>query len=121
METINQEKVQKKGKGGRPLAPVKRQKIVSVRFTKTEHFIAIQKAEKARLSLSDYIRESAIHAFVKARFSEEDRHFYRQFTGLANNINQMAKLAHQEGLLSALFRFENDLNQIDEALKRFKK
>lgn len=121
MEEIVKEQVQKKGKGGRPLAPVKRQKIISVRFTKTEHFIVSGKAEKARLSLSDYIRESAIHAFVKARFSEEDRHFYRQFTGLANNINQMAKLAHQEGLLSAFLHFEKELSLIDEALKRFKK
>lgn len=121
MEEIVQELKQKKRKGGRPSKPVKRQKVVCVRFTKTEHFIAAQKAEKAKSSLSDYIRESAIHALVKARFSEEDRHFYRQFTGLANNINQMAKLAHQEGLLSALFRFENDLNLINEALKRFKK
>lgn len=121
MEETVQKLKQKKRKGGRPLAPVKRQKIISVRFTKTEHFIASQKADKAKLSLSDYIRESAIHAFVKARFSEEDRHFYRQFTGLANNINQMAKLAHQEGLLSALFRFEKELSMIDEALKRFKK
>ncbi|MGH2642579.1 MAG: plasmid mobilization protein [Chitinophagaceae bacterium] len=120
MEQPVQEQKQKKGKGGRPAKPVKRQRIISIRFTKIEYFIIAQKAGKAGLSLSDYIRESAIHAVVKARFSEEERHFFRQFAGMANNLNQMAKLAHQEGLLSALLRFENDLNMVDEALKRFK-
>lgn len=117
MEEIKQKKI----KGGRPEKQVKRQQMVCVRFTKTERFIVAQKAEKAKLTLSNYIRESALHASVKAKLSEEERHFFRQFTGLANNINQMAKLAHQEGLFSALFRFENDLKQIDNALKRFKR
>lgn len=116
-----EEPKRKKIKGGRPEKQVKRQQIVCVRFTKTERFIVTQKAEKAKLTLSNYIRESAIHASVTAKLSREDRHFFRQFTGLANNINQMAKLAHQEGLLSALFRFENELEEIDKALKKFKK
>ena len=121
MEELIQETKQKKGKGGRPEKSVKRQKIISIRFTKTEHFIVSGKAEKARLSLSDYIRESAIHTIVKAKLNEEERHFFRQLTGISNNLNQLTKLAHQQGLFTALMHFEKELKQIDELLNSFKK
>lgn len=121
MEELKQASELKKHKGGRPQNQIKRQKIICVRFTITEHFIATQKATKAGLSLSDYLRKCAINAIVKERLSEEDRHFFRQITGLSGNINQMAKLAHQEGLLSALGRFEKELTNVDELMKRFKK
>jgi hypothetical protein len=121
METLKEEQKPRKTKGGRPKKPVKRQRMVCVRFTRSEHFIAAQRAEKAKLSLSDYIRESALRAVVKARLSEDDRHFFRQLTGLSNNLNQLTKLAHQQGLFAAMMHFEKELKQIDELLNRFKK
>jgi hypothetical protein len=121
METLKEERKPRKGKGGRPKKPVRRQKMVCVRFTRSEHFIAAQRADNARLSLSDYIRESAIRAVVKARLSDDDRHFFRQLTGMSNNLNQLTKLAHQQGLFAAMMHFEKELKQIDELLNQFKK
>lgn len=121
METLKEEQVPRKARGGRPKKPVKRQRMVCVRFTQSEHFIAAHRAEKAKLSLSDYIRESAIRAVVKARLNDDDRHFFRQLTGVSNNLNQLTKLAHQQGLFAAMMHFERELKLIDELLNRFKK
>lgn len=108
-------------KGGRPEKGVKRKKRVTIRLTAAEHFILSQKAEKVKIPLASYIRKCGLHTHIRERLSREDRHFFRQLTGLSNNINQMAKLAHQEGLLSAFAHFKNELNLLDKLLKKFQK
>jgi hypothetical protein len=112
------EKVKKNFKGGRPAKIIKRDILIGVRFNKPEHFIVRHKSSKAGLSYSRYLREMGIKGEVKARLSEEDSHDVRKLIGMSNNLNQLTKLAHQEGLLKALLYFENYRNQFDELLKR---
>lgn len=52
--------------------------------------------------------------------SEEDRQFVRQFVGVSNNLNQLTKKAHQEGLLTAVMLFEKYRNQFDEFLQKMR-
>ena len=114
--------MQQKNKiAGRPVKVVKKEIRAAVRFTKAEYFIIRQKANKAGISASCYIREIAIHGNVKSRFNEEERQFVRQLIGMANNFNQVAKKAHEEGLLKAMLLFERYRQQVDDILKSFKK
>jgi hypothetical protein len=107
-----------KKKAGRPAKAIKKEIRASIRFTRPEYFIIKEKAANAGLNAAAYIRQVAIHATVKARLTEEDSHFVRQLVGLANNINQLTKAAHQEGFLSVLRHFESYRRQIDALLKR---
>jgi hypothetical protein len=107
-----------KRKAGRPAKVIKKEIRASIRFTRPEYFIIKEKAAKAGLNAAAYIRQVAIHANVNARLTEEDRHFVRQLVGLANNINQLTKAAHQEGLISVIRYFESYRIQIDALLKR---
>ena len=107
-------------RGGRPRKLVKRETTTGIRFTKVEHFIIEQKAKKAGMHITQYIRQMAIHGIVKTRLSEEDRHFVRQLVGMSNNLNQVAKCCHEEGALTAILHFESYRNQIDELLKQLK-
>ena len=107
-------------KAGRPLKTVKRDIRAAVRFGKTEYFIVQTKAGKAGLKVSTYIREVAINEQVKSRLSEEDRQIARKLAGFSNNINQLAKTAHKEGMLSAMQYFETLKVFIDELLNRFR-
>jgi hypothetical protein len=52
---------QEKKKPGRPKKAVTRQRTTGIRFTKAEHFVITQKAKKAGLKLTTYIREIAIN------------------------------------------------------------
>lgn len=114
------EKVQtyQKKPGGRPKTLIKREAGTGVRFTKSEYFIVKQKAQRAGLKISSYIRTMAIEGQVLARLSAEEKQWLRQLAGMANNINQMAKKANQEGLLKALFFFEKTRAALDDFLNR---
>jgi hypothetical protein len=62
----------------------------------------------------------ALNGQVIAKLNEEERHFVRQLIGMSNNINQLAKRAHQEGLLKALLSFESYRGQLDNLLQKMK-
>jgi hypothetical protein len=104
--------------GGRPKKVIKRESATGVRFTKAEYFVIKQKALKAGMRITNYIREMSLNGNVTARTSEEERHFIRQLIGISNNLNQLTKKAHQEGLLTAVLHFEKYRNIIDELLQQ---
>jgi hypothetical protein len=66
------------------------------------------------------VTEMALNGSIVARTSEEERHFIRQLIGISNNLNQLTKKAHQEGLLTAVMHFEKYRNKIDELLEQLK-
>lgn len=116
METVRT----KRKKAGRPVKTVKKEVRACVRFTKTEYFIIREKASKAGLKASEYIRQITINGQVKTRLAEEERQFARQLIGMSNNLNQLAKACHQEGLLQAMVYFESYRNHLDEILGKLK-
>ena len=111
---------EKNKKGGRPKKGVVRTRTTGIRFSTTEHFIVREKARTAGLNLTTYIRQTAVEAQVKTRLTAEERLFVRQLIGFSNNINQIARACHQEGVLKALLYFENFRVQIDQLLKNLK-
>ena len=107
----------KKLEPGRPRKPVRKEIVIGTRFSKAEHFVVKEKASKAGLKPSEYVRTICIHGEVKARINEEERHFVRQLIGMANNINQLTKMANQQGILRIAVHFEKYRTEIDQLLK----
>jgi len=101
------EKAETTGKhpGGRPKKTVRKESATGVRFTKAEYFIVRQKAARAGSKITAYIRQMAVEGKVTEAISEEDRQAVRQLAGMANNLNQLARKAHEEGLLTAMLLF----------------
>ena len=116
METVRV----KRKKAGRPAKDIKKEIRACVRITRAEYFFIREQAAKAGMKLSAYLREAIFEDKVIARLTEEERQVVRQLIGMANNINQIAKVCHQEGLLSALWQFESYRNHIDELLKKLR-
>jgi hypothetical protein len=110
----------RKRSGGRPKKPVIRERTTGIRFSKTEHFIVQEKAKKAGLRLTSYIRQSAIEAKVQTRLTQDEQGFVRQLIGFSNNINQIARACHQEGVLKGFQYFEWIGTRIDQILKKLK-
>jgi len=108
-----------KHKGGRPKVKVRRETHVKVRLTATEHFMISARAKDAGMRLSDWIRAAAKAAKVVARLKPEDLQIMRMLTGMANNLNQLTKLAHRDGILTIAIKCGNLLIEIDQALKYF--
>ena len=114
METVRM----KKKKGGRPLKKLKREIRVTVRFSQLEHYILQQRATKAGMNISEFIRPAAIYGKVIARQTEEERNFTRQLIGMANNFNQMAKVANREGMTSIRLLLEGYLLQVNGIINK---
>ncbi|HWJ29680.1 MAG TPA: plasmid mobilization relaxosome protein MobC [Flavisolibacter sp.] len=61
-----------------------------------------------------------VYGEIRTRLTQEERDFVRKLIGMANNLNQLAKACHQEGLLQTLVYFESYRSELDEILKRLK-
>ena len=112
METVS--KTRKKA--GRPAKAIKKEIRACVRLTHHEYFIIKEKAARAGLNPSVYIRQSAIQSRAISRLTEEEVHFVRQLIGISNNMNQVAKVCHQDGLYEAMRYFEQYRKQVDHIL-----
>lgn len=116
METVRKAKK----KAGRPVQVIKRSTRKTIRFSLNEFFIVKENAAKAGLKPSEYLRQSAIYATIKARLTPEERAIIKSLIRMENNINQIAKACHREGVLQAMFYFQFIIKEFDEILKKLK-
>ena len=54
--------------------------------------------------MAEYIRESALQSKVVQPCTEADIKEYRTLVGMANNLNQLTKMAHQDGIIYLYWR-----------------
>jgi len=95
-------KMEKKNKGGRPrlqTGKVKR-RTVSTRLTEAEYLILRHRAQMAGRKLSHYQHDALLSGQVVAARTQEDRRQIRMLENGCNNLNQLARLAHRNGLAS---------------------
>ena len=88
-------------KGGRPrLGKVRRKdKAVTVRYGSLEYDIVCYRARQAGYRrLAEYVRQASVHAEVKQNIIQRHNDAFRDMAGLCNNLNQLTKLAHAQGL-----------------------
>lgn len=88
-----------RNKGGRPKA-VKgkaRTKTISTRLTLAEWKAVMKRITDAGKKPSHFLRELLLHGKVEAARTQEDRQQIRMLEGGCNNLNQLAKMAHQQG------------------------
>jgi len=116
METVSK----KQKKAGRPAKAIKKEIRACVRLTRYEYFIIKEKAARAGVNPSVYIRQTAIQARAISRLSEEEVHNVRQLIGISNNMNQVAKVCHRDGLFEAMRYFENYRNHVDIILEKLR-
>jgi hypothetical protein len=109
-----------KKKGGISKKAIKREYHVNVRIMRSEEFIIREKASKAGLTLSAYMREIAIHGEVRAKFNKEQWQMLRQLVAVSNDLHQLSGIARQEGTLKAVLHFEAYRDRVDELLNRLK-
>jgi hypothetical protein len=106
-------------KAGRPAKTNKKEIRTAIGFSKLEYFVIRQKAAKAGIKASAYIREVAINGQVTRRLTDEERQIVRQVIGMAGNLNQLVKNSYKEGMLKTMLYFEAYRNQVDTLLKKF--
>lgn len=94
METQNQDTTRRKNKGGRPCKTVKRDQLIAVKCTLVERKLIEAKAKKLLLSVSEYLRVTALGSSLHLKnrvIPKEVLGFTATLNHLAANLNQIAK------------------------------
>jgi hypothetical protein len=110
----------KKKKAGRRAKNIKKDINASVRFSSSEYLIIKEKAASCGFSVSNYIRQTSIYSTTTKRLTDEEQQWIRQLVGMANNVNQMAKICHREGLFESITFFEKYRQQLNEIINKLK-
>lgn len=111
----------KKTKGGRPPKGIKRNVLMVVRLTPSEKIVIDSRARKAGITPSEWFRKAAKMAQIVPRLLPAELTWLKMLSGLANNLNQLTKLAHTVGLLTLAQQCRALFAQVEELLiKMFK-
>jgi thioredoxin-like negative regulator of GroEL len=113
---------EEKNKGGRPaLGSAKRDRVISAYYDPGEYEAVSRKAEAAGMARSEYVRTVSLKGYVRAIDTPEAQDEKRKLIGLSNNINQLARLAHQQGMKQVVSRLDAVLDEMDGILKKYKR
>ena len=112
----------KKKQKGRPIVADARRlsKAVTVKFSKIDYEILRTRSRKANRRLAEYIRESALQSEVMQPRTEADMKEYRTLVGMANNLNQLTKMAHQDGIIYLYSPIDKLLGEIIDVIREYK-
>ena len=108
-----------RNKDGRPRLSFTQKKDykVSVKFAADEYYALIEKARKAGTTISALVRAALQECDIKERLGSSHLKIILQLTGMANNLNQIARRANAAGYLSAKKDTETLAKSIDELIK----
>ena len=117
--TRNQDK--KKSKGRPTVADARRlSKAVTVKFSKIDYEILRTRSRKTNRRLAEYIRESALKSEIVQPRTEADLKEYRTLVGMANNLNQLTKMAHQDSIIYLYSPIDRLLGEITSVIREYK-
>ena len=70
--------------------------------------------------MAEYIRESALQSEAMHPCTEMDLKEYRTLVGMANNLNQLTKMAHQDGIIYLYSPLDSLLGEITNTIREYK-
>lgn len=91
-----------------------------VGYSKIDYETLRTRSRKANKRLAEYIRESALHFEVVQPCTEVDLKEYRTLVGLANNLNQLTKMAHQDSIIYLYSPIDKLLGEITDVIREHK-
>ena len=108
----------KKRTRGRPKKVITRSVSLVVRLTPTERLAIANRAKSAGMVISEWFRKTARTAVVRPRLSKEEASHLRTLSGMANNLNQLTKLAHTGGLVTIMADLRRLLGEVERLMER---
>lgn len=90
---------------------------VTVKFATAEYYSLKAKAKEAGMTISLFVRNALQQCEVRQRLSAAHLKHILQLTGMANNLNQIAKKANTYGYLAAEAESETLAKEIDNVIK----
>jgi hypothetical protein len=112
--------IKNRNRNGRPTksAAEKKRYMVSLKMATEEYYSLKSKARLSGITLSEYVRSVIKKSEVKQRMSPEYLGYVRQLSGMANNINQIARKANAAGLAETGMECKEMINRLDNIVKQ---
>jgi hypothetical protein len=88
---------------------------INLKLTEADFKKVNEKAEKFGMKATQYAREMVLKGGVKSGFTLEELDLMRELSGMANNLNQLARKANSIGYKAvekALFEFACDIKKL---------
>ena len=108
----------KNKKGGRPNMPEKEKRNIPVKvyFDTDNYRRLLNKQRRTGISLSTLVYELSVNGYVKEPITKEQTAYIRDLSGMANNLNQLAREAHTYHMAYVENKVRNLADRIDELL-----
>ncbi len=108
-------------KGGRPKKPANELRLypVKVYFDETNHRKLMNRSRRTGQPLSTIVYELAVNGYVREPFTKEEVSMLRSLSGMANNLNQLARQANTYGFQQMAIDVRNVAKKVDDLLIRF--
>ena len=91
---------------------------LSTRMEKPIITISMKRIADAGKKPSHFLRELLLHGKVEAARTQEDRQQIRMLEGGCNNLNQLAKMAHQQGFSLLKGKIMDLLDEFNKIIER---
>jgi predicted DNA binding CopG/RHH family protein len=83
---------------GRPKKEIEKLSCsINLKLTVEDFKMIREKAQELGMKTTQYVREMVLNGKINSRFTLEELDLMRKFSGMANNLNQIAKKANQAG------------------------
>jgi hypothetical protein len=106
-----------KAKRGRPAKEkAKLSTSINLKLTEEDFNSVKEKAEKLGMKATQYAREMTLKGDIKSRFTLEELDLMRKLSGMANNLNQIAKKANQAGFAKVGIEIVGIITQMKKLL-----
>jgi hypothetical protein len=111
-----------KYKNGRPAKRLgeKMAYHINVKMGTIDYYTLKAKAREADVSFSECIRQLIGRGYVKQRLSPELHGHIRKLSGMANNLNQIARKANAAGYSDARLEYLHLAGKIDNLLNQIR-
>jgi hypothetical protein len=112
--------IKNKNKNGRPKKETAEKKgyKISLKMASEEYYSLKAKARLASITRSEYIRRCILSSEVKQRLSSEHLGHIRQLSGMANNVNQIARKANTAGYMETHRECMAMVTDLDTVIKQ---
>ena len=112
--------IKNQNRNGRPRksAAEKKGYKVSLKMATEEYYSLKSKARLAGITMSEYVRHAVKKSEVRQRLSPEHLGYIRQLSGMANNINQIARKANAAGYTEVHRENTDMIDRLDNIVKQ---
>lgn len=93
---------------------------VNVKMGTIEYYTLKAKAKEAGVNFSECVRQLIKSGYVKQRLTPELHEHVRKLSGMANNLNQIARKANAHGYTNVRFEYLHLAGKIDELLNQIR-